>query len=112
MKIQMSISKTVFEIDQGRKVRMESIFGPENAVRIETEIKRASELKAVIDGFAAIVQARVPGLSVSFYVRPARGERKVPGFDKLIYDKSDPLGLDRFVKTVTKGEGHKALETA
>jgi hypothetical protein len=36
----------------------------------------------------------------------------VPGFDKLIYDKSDPLGLDRFVKTVTKGEGHKALETA
>jgi hypothetical protein len=64
------------------------------------EIKRASDLKGIVDHFAAKAREAVPDESYSIHVAVTSGQRKPPGFDKLIDDKSDPLGLDRFVKTI------------
>lgn len=64
------------------------------------EIKRATDLKEVVDHFAAKAREAVPDESYAISVRVTRGERKPPGFDKLVDDRTDPLGLDRFVKTI------------
>lgn len=118
MRIKLSLNKTVFEKNNYKGVehtsRVTSFdIGARDALstmREDAEIKRATDLKPIIDAFAAKAIAAFPDKTFSISVLPKQGDRKPPGFDKLVRDhKEDPLGLDRHVKTVEKGAAHAVI---
>ena len=106
--INLSLTPTVFERNEYNGVPYISrtmtfdVAGLDllSKFRRLAEIKRASDLKEIVDHFAAKAREAVPDESYAIHVAVNRGQRKPPGFDRLIDDKTDPLGLDRFVKTI------------
>jgi hypothetical protein len=109
MRIGLSLFKTVFETYVYDGAEHKSIVTSIdvasrdgfNDFRQIADIKRAADLKPIVDEFAAKAKTAFPNRSFSIYIKPARGERKPPGFDKLVDDrKEDPLGLYRHVQTI------------